>query len=86
MKYQLNEINQGLNHGDTRWVEYVWYERPSFDSEGRLTFSRHELMNNDVRSMFFIFGQHNMFLRIEMDATLLRSPEDILKSLILPDD
>ena len=45
-------------------------------------FSRPELTNdNDVRSMLSIFGQHNMFLRIEMDATLLRSLDDILKGL-----
>jgi len=34
---QLDEINQGLNSGDTRRVEYIWYERPTLD-EGRITF------------------------------------------------
>ena len=81
---QLNEINQGLDPGDTRRVEYVWYKRPSLD-EGRITFGRPEILNDDdVRSMFSIFCQHNMFPWIEMDATL--PPEDILKSLILPQD
>jgi len=83
---QLDEINQRLNHIDTSRVEYVWYERPSFDSDGRLSFSRPELTNDDMRSMFSIFGQHSMFPRIEMDATLLRLHEDILKSLIQPDE
>jgi len=39
-----------------------------------------------MRSMFSIYRQHRMFLRIEMEVTLLRSPEDILKSLILPEN
>ncbi|KEH17274.1 40S ribosomal S10-like protein, putative [Medicago truncatula] len=82
LKDQLNEINQGLNPGDTWNVEYVWYERPTFD-EGRITFSWPELTNDDdVRSMFSNFYQHIMFPWIDMLVTLLRSPEDILKSLI----
>ncbi|KEH41062.1 40S ribosomal S10-like protein [Medicago truncatula] len=85
VKDQLNEINQGLNPGDTRSVEYVWYEHPTFD-EGRITFSQPELTNNDdVRNMFLIFCQHNMFPWIDVFVTLLRSPEDILKSLIMPE-
>ena len=39
LKDQLDEINQGLNPGDTRRVEYIWYERPTLD-DGRITFSR----------------------------------------------
>jgi len=55
LKDQLNEINQGLNPGDTKRVEYVWYERPTLDDE-RITFRRVELKNNeDMRSMFSIF-------------------------------
>jgi len=82
MKDQLNEINQGLNLEDTRRVEDVQYRRP-----GILQFNKIMLTNDDcVRSMFSLFHHHNIFLRIEMDATLLRSPEDILKSLILPQD
>jgi len=82
LKDQLDEIIQWLNHGDTRRVEDVWYERPSIDSVGRLTFTQMLLMNdNDVRRMFSVFCQHNMFLMIEMDASLLRLPKDILKSL-----
>jgi len=84
LKDQLDEINQGLNPWDTRLVEYSWYERPTLD-DGRITFSRLELSNDDeVRSMFSIFWQHNMFPWIDMFVTLLRSPEDILNSLFLP--
>jgi len=84
LKDQLDEINQWLNPGDIRKVEHVWYERPSFD-EGRITFSQPELTNDDnVTSMFSIFCQQNMFSWIDMFITLLRSLDDILKSLILP--
>jgi len=38
--------------------------------------------DDDVRSMFSLFGKHNMFQTIELDVLLLRSPEDIIKSLI----
>jgi hypothetical protein len=86
LKDQLDEINQGLNPGDTGRVEYVWYERPTLDDD-RITFSRLEIKNNDdVRSMFSIFWQHNMFPWIGMFVTLLRSPEDILNSLIPPEN
>jgi len=66
LKDQLDEINQGLNPGDTRRMEYIWYERPTLD-EGRITFSRLELKNDDeLRSMFSIFWQHNMFPWIDI--------------------
>ena len=60
LKDQLDEINQGLNPGDSRRVEYIWYEHPTLDDR-RLTFSWLELTNDDnVRSMFLIFfpAQH----------------------------
>ena len=69
LKDQLNEINQGLNPEDTRRVKYVWYKRLTLD-EGRISFSRLELMNNDdARNMFSIFLQHNMFPWIDMYVT-----------------
>ena len=66
-------------------VECVWYERSSFD-KGRITFNRLKLTNDDVRSMFSIFCQRNMFPQIDMYDTLLRSRENIFKSFILPED
>jgi hypothetical protein len=78
LKNQPDEINQRLNHGDTRRVEDIWYECPSFNSVGRLTLNRMMVTNDDdMRNMFSIFGQHNMFPTIEMDALLFRSSEDI---------
>jgi len=83
LKDQLNEFNQGVNPGDTRRVEYVRYKRPTLD-EGRISFSWVELTNNDnMRSMFW---EHNMFQWIDMRVTLLRSTEDIINSLIPPED
>jgi len=75
LKDQLDQINQQLNHRNTRRVENVGYQRPSIDSVGRLTFNRMMLTDDDVRNMLLIFGQHNMIPMIEMDISLLRSPK-----------
>ena len=83
LKDELNEFNQGLNLGDTRRVEYVRYKRPTLD-EGRVSFSWVELTNEEnVTNMFW---EHNMFQWIDMRVTLLRSTEDIIKSLIPSND
>jgi len=83
LKDQLNEFNQGVNPRDTRRVEYVRYKRPTLD-EGRVSFTWVELKNDEnVTSMFW---EHNMFQWIDMRVTLLRSTEDIIKSLIPPED
>ena len=58
LKDQLDEINQRLNPGDTKRVEYVRYKRPKLD-DGRVSFSWVELKNDEnVTSMFW---EHNMF-------------------------
>jgi len=83
LKDQLNEFNQRVNPRDTRRVEYVRYKRPTLD-EGRVSFTWVELTKDEnVKSMFW---EHNMFQWIDMRVTLLRSNEDIIKSLILPED
>jgi len=44
-----------------------------------------KLTNDDkVRTMFFVFGQHSTRGLIELDASLVRSAEQIQKSLIWP--
>jgi len=83
LKDQLNEFNQGVNPRDTRRVEYVRYKCPTLD-DGRVSFTWMELTNDEnVKSMFW---EHNMFKWIDMRVTLLKSTEDIIKSLILPED
>jgi len=83
LKAELNEFNQGVNPGDTRRVEYVRYKRPTLD-EGIISFSWVELTNNEnVTSMFW---EHSMFQWIDMRVMLLRSTEDIINSLIPPED
>jgi len=58
IKDQLNEFNQGVNLGDTKWVEYVMYKRPTLD-DVRISSSWVKLTNNDnMRSMFW---EHSMF-------------------------
>jgi len=80
---QLNEFSQGVNPRDTRRVKYVRYKRPTLD-EGRSSFTWVELTNDEnVKSMFW---EHNMFQWIDMRVTLLRSTEDIINSLIPPED
>jgi len=83
LKDELNEFNQGINPGDTRRVEYVRYKCPTLD-EGRISFSWVELTN--VENVTSMFWEHNMFQWNDMLVTLLRSTEDIINSLILPED
>jgi len=83
LKDQLNEFNQGVNPRDTRRVEYIRYKRPTLD-EGSVSFTWVELTNDEnMKSMFW---EHNMFQWIDMRVTLLRSTEDIIKSLIQSED
>jgi len=83
LKDELKEFNQGVNPGDTKRVEYVRYKCPTLEEE-RVSFSWVELMNDEnVTSMFW---EHIMFQWIDMRVTLLRSTEDIIKSLIPPKD
>jgi len=82
LKDQLNEINQGLNPEDTRRMEDLQYARP-----GYLQTKKIMLTDDDcARSMFFRYYQEHMFPRIDMEAMLLRSFEDILNSLIMPEN
>jgi len=82
LKDQLNEFNQGVNSRDTRRVELVRYKRPTLD-EGRISFTWVELKNDEnMKSMFW----EHMFQWVDMRVTLLRSAEDIIKSLIPPED
>jgi len=84
LKDELDQINRQLNHRDTRRVVGVNYRCPLSNSTGSLRFSRMKLTNDDnVRTMFFVF-QHNTRGPIELDASLVRSAEQILKSLHRP--
>jgi len=79
LKDQLDQINRQLNHRNIRRVDDVGYRQPSINSIGRLQFSQMMLTNDDdVRSMFSIFGHHNMFSTIKLNFSLLRSSEDII--------
>jgi hypothetical protein len=82
LKDKLDQINRQLNHRDTRNVVSVEYRCPFSDSAGSFRFSRMKLTNyDDVRTMFSVFGQHSTRGPIELDASLVRSAEQILKSL-----
>ncbi|RHN72166.1 hypothetical protein MtrunA17_Chr2g0284721 [Medicago truncatula] len=82
LKDELDRINRQLNHKDTRRVVGVEYRCPLSDSAGPLRFSRMKLKNDDdVRTMFSVFGQQSTRGPIELDASLVKSAEQILKSL-----
>jgi len=82
LKDELDQINRQLNHRHTRRVVGVEYRCPLFDSAETLCFSRMKRTNDDdVRTMFSVFDQHNTRGLIELDTSLVRSTEQILKSL-----
>jgi len=81
----LDQTNRQLNHRDTRRVNDIEYRCPSTDSTETLRYSWMKLMNNDdVRTMFSIFGRYNTKGPIELVASLVISVEEIWKSLIRP--
>jgi len=83
LKDQLDQINRQLNHRNTQRMDGVEYRRPSTDSARSVWFGRMKLMNNDeVRTMFLIFGQYSTREPIELDALLVIFVEQIKKSLI----
>jgi len=85
LKDELDQINRQLNHRDTRRVVGVDYRCPLSDSTRSLCLSRMKLTNDDdVRTMFSVFAQHSTRGPIELDASLVRSAEQILKSLHRP--
>ena len=85
LKDELDQIIRQLNHKDTRRVVGVKYRCPLSDSAESLRFRRMKLTNDDdVRTMFSVFGQHNIRGTIELDASLVRFAEQIQKSLIWP--
>jgi len=85
LKDQLDQINRQLNQRDTMRVVGVEYRCPLSDSVSSLRFSRMKLTNDDdVRTMFSVFGQHSTRGPIKLDASLVRSAEQIMKSLNRP--
>ena len=83
LKDELDEFNQGVNPKDTRKVQNVRYKRPTID-KWRASFTWVELKNDE--NVTSIFSEHNVFQWINMRVTLLRSTEDIIKSVIPPED
>ncbi|MCH92165.1 hypothetical protein A2U01_0013100 [Trifolium medium] len=88
LKQQLNQLNRTVNNrNDNRTVSSLMYRKPSIGSDGRVTFTSMELQNNeDVQTMFSIFEQYSTRGPIELDATMTRSVEAILASLVGPGD
>lgn len=61
----------------------VEYLRPLTESAGRVQFNQMMLMNDDdVRTMFSIFGQYSTKGTIELESSLFRFIEENQKSLL----
>ncbi|XP_045830908.1 uncharacterized protein LOC123922206 [Trifolium pratense] len=88
LKQQLNELNRTTNNqNDNRTVSSLKYCKPSIGPDGRISFTDMMLENNDdIETMFSIFEQYSNRGPIELDATLTRSVEAILASLVRPED
>lgn len=79
--WRINRINQLFTHMKLGRKSAV--QRPSINSVGRVQFSHMKLKNDDdVRTMFSIFGPYNTKGMIELYTLLVRSFEYIQKSLI----
>jgi len=82
LKDELDQINRQLNHRDTRRVVGVEYRCPLSDLAKSLRFIRMKLTNDDdVRTMFSVFGQHSTRGPIELDTSLVRSVEQISEKI-----
>lgn len=77
LKDQLNQINGRFSYVDTRMMDNVEYYR--FVSGLVWKCLVHP---DDVKIMFYIFDQHISKGLIELDDSLVRSFQDIQKSLI----
>ena len=82
LKDELDRINRQLNHRYTKRVVGVEYRCPLSDSAGSLRISRIKLTNDDdVRTMFSVFGQQSTRWPTELDASLVRSAKQIQKMI-----
>ena len=61
------------------------YRSPSLDAEGKVKFTLFQLKNDDdLEVMWETFQQYSTKSQIEMDASLRRSTEDVIKMLQRP--
>jgi hypothetical protein len=78
LKNQPDEINQRLNHGDTRRVEDIWYECPSFNSVER---RRHEEHVLDIWSAQHVSDDRDGCFVVQIiwrySKSLIRPDEDV---------
>jgi len=84
LKDKLDQINRQLNHRDTRRMVGVEYRCPLWDSAGSLRFSRMKLKRRRRENHVLFLCQHSTRGPIELDTLLVRSAEQILKSLHRP--
>ena len=74
-----------LSYGDGRKVDKIEYRSPSVDNEGNLQFMNRELKNDDdLRAMWSTYRSFQEKVSIELDATLSRTVDDIMRMLQHP--
>jgi len=82
---QLTQINDCLNHCNTRRVDNVEYHHMLICSDDRVHFTLMKLQNDDeVIIVFSIFCKYSSKRLNELDATFVRFVHVIRKNLIRP--
>ncbi|AES98211.2 hypothetical protein MTR_5g065790 [Medicago truncatula] len=72
LKDQLDQINHQLKHIDTQRMDGVEHRCTSTDLARSVRSSRMKLIkDNNVRTMFSIFGQYSTIGPIKLDASLV---------------
>ena len=82
----ISEVRETLQelvpYGNSRKVEKIEYRSPSIDNEGNLQLMHRELKNrNNLRAMWSTYRSFQEKVSIELDATLSRIVDDIMRML-----
>ena len=85
----IEEVRETLQklvpYDEGRKVEKIEYRSPSIDNEGNLQFMNRELKNgDDLRAMWSAYRSFQEKVSIELDATLSRTVDDIMRMLQRP--
>ncbi|CAL5191721.1 unnamed protein product [Lathyrus oleraceus] len=80
-----DEIHYLLPYGDNRKIVKLEYLSLSIDNRGKIEFRKFELKTQaDVRAMWNTFFYFKIKVLLELEAMILRSVEDILKTCKRP--
>ncbi|XP_058726295.1 uncharacterized protein LOC131597625 [Vicia villosa] len=81
----LEILQKRVPYGDNRKVVKIEYRSPSVDKDGKLVFINCELKNDsDIWALWNTFTSFEEKVSIELDATISRSVDDIIRMLQRP--